>query len=290
MRENGRTHRCGARRRGVVLLLVMLVVSILFVILGQFSYSAKIDRALAENHVRNAQAWCDFMSAVAVCKAAVAREGAPSALSFELAQGGIAVAWTSESGKFNLNTLRSEEPGIPTEQCERLFKTLEENGTLTTLGLAKQVIEFVKGAERPLLTLGELLQVEAITPELLKGVEGKEGLSKFLTVYSDGTIDIGQAPAEVVACLDESLSNPRTLELLKEKLKNPQAQVPGYIETLARQLKDSTTSDMPSYLARVTVTSAFAARTFEVALRKSERGAALVLCNEIGETGERIDQ
>ena len=64
----------------------------------------------------------------------------------------------------------------------------------------------------------------------------------------------------MIACLDESLSNPRTLELLKEKLKNPQAQVPGYIETLARQLRDSVTSDEPSYLARVTLSGAFAAQ------------------------------
>jgi type II secretory pathway component PulK len=268
----------------------MLVVSILFVILGQFSYSAQIDRALAENHVRNAQAWCDFMSAVAVCKVAAARDGAPSALSFELTGGSVSIAWTSESGKYNLNSLKSEDPGIPTEQCERLFKTLEENGTLTVLGLGKQVLEFVKASERPLLTVGELLQVEGITAEILKGVEGKEGLSKFLTVYSDGKIDIAQAPAEVIACLDESLSNPRTLELLKEKLKNPQAQVPGYIETLARQLAESVTSDTPTYLARVTVNGAYAARTFEVALRKAEQGVALVLCNETGETSERVDE
>ncbi len=290
MRTARRAHGVRRDERGVVLLLVMLVVSILFVILGQFSYSVHIDRALAENHVRNAQAWSDFMSAVEVCKAAVARGGAPAALSFELAGGSVSVAWTSESGKFNLNTLRAEDAGIPTEQCERLFKTLEENGTLTALGLGKQVIEFVKTSERPLLTMGELRRIEDVTEEILNGGEGKEGLAKFLTVYSDGAIDMASAPAEVVACLDESLSNPRTLELLKEKLGNPSAQVPGYIETLAQQLRDSVTADAPTYLARVTLQGAFAVRRLDVAVRKTDDGAAVVLCNEIGETNEPVDE
>ncbi len=285
-----RSHGARRRERGVVLLLVMLVVSILFVILGQFSYSVHIDRALAENHVRNAQAWSDFMSAVAVCKAAVSRGGAPAALSFELAGGAVAVAWTSESGKFNLNNLRAEDAGIPTEQCERLFETLEGNGTLTVLGLGKQVIEFVKASPRPLLTLGELRGIEDVTEEVLRGGDGAEGLAKFLTVYSDGAIDLSTAPAEVIACLDESLSNPRTLELLKEKLGNPSAEVPGYVEEVARQLRDSVTVDAPTYMARVTLQGAFAARRLDVAVRKTEAGAAVVLCDEIGESNEPDDE
>lgn len=283
-------HGTGRDERGVVLLLVMLVVSILFVILGQFSYSVGIDRALAENHVRNAQAWSDFMSAIEVCKAAVARGGAPAALSFELAGGAVSARWTSESGKFNLNNLRAEDAGIPTEQCERLFTTLEENGTLAALGLGKQVIEFVKASPRPLLTMGELRGIEDVTEEILRGGDGTEGLAKFLTVYSDGAIDMSAAPAEVIACLDESLSNPRTLELLKEKLANPSAQVPGYVEELARQLRDSVTADAPTYLARVTLRGAFAVRSLDVAVRKTDEGAAVVLCNEIGEANEPVDE
>ena len=66
--------------------------------------------------------------------------------------------------------------------------------------------------------------------------------------------------------------------------------MPGYVEELARQLRDSVTVDAPTYMARVTLQGAFAARRLDVAVRKTEAGAAVVLCDEIGESNEPDDE
>jgi len=315
----------------------MLVVSILFVLIGQLSYSVSLDRALAENHLRDTQARFDLRSATEIFLAAIEREGegpelddgeipddrwdsgnaddlamdegaealeeegyeegdegegssGSGSIEVELPSGKARIRWTSESGKFNINSLRAEDPTIPLEQFERLFQVLEEHGSVTELGLANQIADFVTAVERPLLGIRELKQIESITDEVLDGGGGSEGLTKYLTVYSDGQVNVGDAPVEVIAALDESLNNEKTLALLIRKIKEPRYRVPDYVSRLAERLESSVTTDSRAYLATITLSGNHITRKIEVAARKEEEGFRLLLFNELGETHETDDE
>ncbi|MBN1421386.1 MAG: hypothetical protein JXP34_21615 [Planctomycetes bacterium] len=283
-------HPGGSRRdeRGVVLLLVMLLVSILFVVVGQFAYSVFLDRALAENQLRDAQVRCDLASGAALFLAALGSGAEGKSISLPLRSGTLDVQWESESGKFCLQLLRQEDSRIATEQFERLFKLLEEDGSLTVLGLASSIIDFIHTAERPLLSLGELKHVDGITEEVLAGTDGKGGLSRFLTVHSDGRVNISEAPVQVIACLDESLNNEKTLALLKEKYADPESKVPDYVANLADRLRRSVTTDAEAYLGRISLGGQGGTRTVEVAARKEGEAYRMLLFNEIGENHEAL--
>lgn len=58
----------------------------------------------------------------------------------------------------------------------------------------------------PLDTLAELLMIRGMTKELFFGKDGAPGLSKFLTIYGEGKININTAPLEVVASFREGLA------------------------------------------------------------------------------------
>jgi len=280
--------RARRNERGVILLLVMLLVSVLFVVVGQFSYSVFLDRALAENQLRDVQARYDLASGAALFLAALGSGAEGRSFSLPLRSGTISVQWESESGKFCLNLLRQEDSRIATEQFERLFKLLEEDGTLTVLGLASSIIDFVRTADRPLLGIGELKQVEGVTDEVLAGTgtDGKGGLSRFLTVHSDGRVNLSEAPVPVIACLDESLNNEKTLALLKERYADPQAKVPDYVAKLAESLKRSVTTEAQAYLGRISLQAQGGTRTVEVAARKEGEIFKMLLFNEVGGTNE----
>ncbi len=268
----------------------MLVVSILFVIIGQFSYSTALDRALAQNYQLDTQIRCDCRSALALLRAALAQETEQNSISIELATGTAHIRWTSEAGKFNINTLRSEDNALALDQFEKLFQLLEENGTVSVLGLSHLIADFVRSSPRPLLSMGELKQIGEITDAVIDGGEGTQGLAHFLTVYSDGQINIGDAPPEVIACLDQGINNQETIQLLTKKLEDPEARVPGYVSVLARRLEASVTTDSRAYLATISLSGSAGSRKTEVAVRKEEDVLRVVLYNEASESHETYDQ
>ena len=77
--------------------------SILFVIVGQLAYSVSLDRALAQNHLVDAQIRCDLRSAAEVFRAAVGAGTEERSLSVVLPTGTASIQWVSEAGKFNIN-------------------------------------------------------------------------------------------------------------------------------------------------------------------------------------------
>jgi len=141
-----------------------------------------------------------------------------------------------------------------------------------------------------LVNVWELKQIEEISDEVLLGGDGSKGLADFLTVYSDGRVNISDAPAEVVASLDEGLNNRKTIELLIKALEDPEARVPGYVSNLARRLKDSVTTDSRSYRAKITLGGGKTSRRVEIAVRKVDDDYQVVLFNEMDEPHEQFEQ
>ncbi len=270
--------------RGAILLLVLLVGSILFVIVGQFSRSMVLDRVLAQNHLRDAQVRCDMKSAAALFKAAVSRGEAESPVSFSLPSGIVSLAWTDESGKYNINNLRSEDVNLATQQLDRLFGLLEAKNIVTVLGLSGAIADFVLVSERPILSLGELKQIDGVTEEVLRGLE------PYLTVYSDGLVNFNEAPTEVLSSLTGGVGSARAVEQLKQKLENPGAKVPGAIAGAANRIRKNVSADARAYRARIRLEGDFAVRDFEVAVRREDGRFRTVLFNELEESHERFDE
>jgi type II secretory pathway component PulK len=173
-----------------LLLLVLLVVGVLFVIMEQFSYTVHLDAALAENHLIDAQAWCDVRSAVEAFRAAVSQGKTETTLTLELKSGVASVRWEAESGKFNLNALRAEDAGIALDQFERLFKILEEDGTLPVLALAGKIADFVRRSDRPILALGELKRVDGVTGSFLLGSDHDARRPLYISEVRDGAFQV----------------------------------------------------------------------------------------------------
>jgi general secretion pathway protein K len=67
----------------------------------------------------------------------------------------------------------------------------------------------------PLDTLSELLMIRGVTDELY----GK--ISKYLTVYSNGTININTAGKDVLMCLDEGMDEATAQEIINYRTDKP---------------------------------------------------------------------
>jgi general secretion pathway protein K len=130
-----------------------------------------------------------------------------------------------ESGKINLNYLRNEDGEIDEkreEQLLRLFRVLglkEEMVNPLLDWLDEDDVERQDGAEAfwyqsleepypcangPFLTPRQVFLVKGMRP--LEQFEGKR-LLDYLTIYSEGKVNINTAPAVVLESLSESLDN-----------------------------------------------------------------------------------
>ncbi len=267
-----------SREKGAVLLLVLMVTAVLIVLVGRFSFGSALDLALAKNQLTDAQAECDVLGAVNVLEAAL-EEGSPeNPLVLELSSGEVTIRWTDESGKFNLNVLRTGDTALEVSRLERLFRILEKEKKVQVLGLAGEIADFVLSSERPLFSMGELKGVEGITSRVLEG-DGKEGgLEDYLTVYSNGKIFPDAAPDEVLACLDEGVTGQASVRQLRTLLSNPGAKVAGGVRAAFRRMgKDLFTGRRGAWRAVISLRGPFCSRDVEVALRRGEDGTIRVV-------------
>jgi general secretion pathway protein K len=167
-----------------------------------------------------------------------------------------------ESGKLNVNLLRTEEGEIDEareEQIRRLFVALglkEELVNPLLDWLDADDVERQDGAEayyyrnldepypcanEPFLTPGQIFLVKGMGK--LNRFEGKR-LLDYLTIYSDGKVNINTAPKEVLQCLGESMDAALAEAILEfrrsedfmsiDDLKN----VPGMSEEVFAELRD----------------------------------------------------
>ncbi len=261
------------RDKGVVLLLVLMVTSILVMLIGQFSYGSFLEGALVKNEVKDAQASMDVKSGIVILKRAI-ETGEASPVTVELPSGTLTIQWEAESGKLNLNNLRTENVTMETARLERLFEILENRKIVQVLGLADRIADFVLSSERPILSLGELLRITDMTPEVL------EAIKPFVTVYSDGRLCLDVARDEVVFSLDERMNTSSEAEAFRQAARDSKAKAPSWMKGVARKLTRFFSKSVSSWSARMRLEGEFVSREYEVALRRVGEELRVVLFNE----------
>jgi general secretion pathway protein K len=212
---------------------------------------------------------------------------------------GIAVSGgvVDESGKINVNLLLNEEGEIDEtreEQIRRLFAILglkEEMVNPILDWLDADDVERLDGAEAyyyqnldepypcangPFLTPGQVFLVKGMGK--LEQFEGKR-LLDYLTVYSDGKVNINTAPREVLQCLGESMDAALAeaiVEFRKDEdflsiddLKN----VPGMSDELFGEIRDW-----------ITVRSSIFSMEFKVNCNGAVAGIRAYIMREGGKT------
>ncbi len=238
------------RESGVVLLLVMMVIAVLIVLVGQFSYSALLDRKAARNYLDSAQTMLDVASAAEAACEYLDRHAAPlkepEEMTFNLAGAEIKLELHDEQGKFNVNSVKTPPPGVSAEEAALVFEAVLKNadkpaGTLDS-GLDDSVIALVKESPMPILTMG-MLSDGGGTGDLGLAPDGGSaspdpayaGLASFLTVWTDGKINPASAPDAVLLAitgLEDDLRGSRAGQL-RDKLLNPGANVPSQVSEAA---------------------------------------------------------
>jgi hypothetical protein len=269
----------------VVLLLTLMVIAVLVVLVGQFSYSSVLDRKVARNHLDNAQTHLDVASAsAAVCAYLDKREEPVTGvvnLTLEMEGAEIDVLLSDEQGKFNLNAVVSPPPGVGTEEAEAVFERVFKNadqpaGTLPA-GLDESALRLVKESETPLYTLGALARAGEVDWETLEAREdtastegGLTGLGTFVTVWTDGRVNPRTAPDEVLLALANLGGGGNAADLLREKLLNPGAAVPPYVANAATRARRWVTGESRVYSAVIRTDRDGYRKTAQVVFRKPQ--------------------
>jgi type II secretory pathway component PulK len=297
-----KTHACSIENeRGAALLMTLLMLSLLVVIVGQFSYSVVVDYRVAKNYLLDAQLTLNIFAGIEtaaaqvsqgnpVAKPAQANQEAPSGIQLLVGDSEVSVALEEEDAKLNVNILLTPPQGVSQDEARqvlaRLLKSIEESGAPVSGGLADSIAQYVLDKGSPVLTLRELLNAENVTEEILYGGgeeeldEGFEGLSVYLTVWSDGLIDYNAADDKVLLALVEGM-NERTLDNVLSALDSPSGQIPQNMKAIVARVKRFVKAEGSTYSAIVESRSDYYARKCMAVLKRGEGGASLVLWDEM---------
>jgi len=244
--------------RGVALVLALAVIALLVSLVVDFSYTMMVDLTLAANLRDGQKAFYAARSGVELARHLLQEDDpAFDALDEDWAllpehpgflaaddEGKFKVTIEDEAAKIPLNMLITGDKEkkvdlVVRAQLERLFELLELDPELID-----PVIDWLDpdnnpqpfGAEDayyqslpslypckngPLDALEELLLVKGMTKEILYGTEEKKGLIHFLTLYSDGKVNINTASVEVLASLSDKIDNVTTQAIIDYRQKNP---------------------------------------------------------------------
>jgi general secretion pathway protein K len=280
------------REEGVALLIVLLVVAILAGLIMDSGYTAKVDLTLSALNRDAVRARSLVQSGYAMGCALLSNDtngydglndtwARPDilALGSQLIkeQGQVVGNIVDENSKFNLNTL-VDGHGVMNETAYDQFLRLLYSLNLEPY-LANALVDWMDSDDRalpgggeqsfyassgrvcknaPLDSLRELLLVRGFKPEFLWGTRTQEGLFPYITLYSDGKININTASERVLKSLDEEIDDTlakNILEYRKDKpfeSTNDLKEVPGVTATLFARI-----------LSRITVSSSYFLITLE---------------------------
>lgn len=284
---------------GAALLLTLLMLSLLVVLVGQFSYTVVLDRKVALNYRSDAQVSLDIFAGVEAAAAQIAQgnlqgsqgtSSAQAALQLDSGESQISTSIEEEDAKFNVNILLEPPDGVSQEEAqaalERLLKSADEpEGTLPE-GLAEGIGQYLRDKGSPALTLKELANVQGLTEELIHGQTGDElgegfpGLSKYLTVWSDGLINYNTADEKVLLSLVEGL-NQNMLQMILQNMGKPAQNVPPYVKAQVNRLQRFVKPDGSTFSAVVESQSGSYAKRCMAVLRRGEAGVSLALWDEL---------
>ena len=242
----------------MALVLALAVIALLVSLVVDFSYTMMVDLTLAANLRDGQKAFYVARSGVELAKHLLQEDDpAFDALDEDWAllpehpgflaaddEGRFKVTIEDEAAKIPLNKLITGDKDkkvdlVVRAQLERLFELLELEPELID-----PIIDWLDpdnnpqpfGAEDayyqslpspypckngPLDAIEELLLVKGMTKEILYGTDEKQGLIHFLTLYSDGKVNINTASVEVLASLSDKIDNVTAQAIIDYRQKNP---------------------------------------------------------------------
>jgi len=219
-------------QRGVALILTLLITAILVTLIVEFNYSTQVDLRIAGNFRNDLQAHYLAKSGINIAISylkydlentdtdTLDEDWAKPYPPIPVGEGFVKVITEDENAKININKVVTDE-GKVNEQLRDILHRLFEM-TEADVAILDAIIDWIdpddeplsEGAESsyygsldppyackngPLDTLSELLMIKGVTDE----VYGK--IFKYLTIYSNGTININTAGKDVLMCLDEGM-------------------------------------------------------------------------------------
>ncbi|MGA2955956.1 MAG: type II secretion system minor pseudopilin GspK [Thermodesulfobacteriota bacterium] len=257
MRKQGGEKKGGKGEKGVALVLTLLILTLLVVTGLELNRAVRVEATLAGNFRDLTQAGYIAQSGVEVARALLQnndpvydgldeRWAQFETLSFLSSQyfpeGYFTGRITDENGKLNPNGLIDSNGNV------NLKKRAQLERLLTLLGHPVDWIEAlldwmdtddqprVRGAEReyylslkkpypakngPLDLVEELLLVKGVEPAILYGKEGREGVKNYLTVNSDGQVNINTASLPVLMSLDANVDKMMAQAVLAYRIEKP---------------------------------------------------------------------
>jgi general secretion pathway protein K len=244
-------------QRGVALVLTLLILTLLVVTGLEFNRAIRVEATLAGNYRDVTQGSYIAQSGVEVARALI-QDDDPSYDSLDERWAQFAVfAYLShrfftdgdftgqivdENSKFNPNGLIDPYGNVDPkkkDQLERLLQLLGHNPEVMDA-----ILDWLDpddqrrpmGAEReyymalkhpyapkngPLDSLGEMLLIKGIDSSIFYGTDEREGLRNYLTVYSDGKININTASLPVLLSLSSKVDQIMAQAVLDSRGKKP---------------------------------------------------------------------
>ncbi|MDY7034207.1 MAG: type II secretion system minor pseudopilin GspK [Thermodesulfobacteriota bacterium] len=222
--------------KGVALVIALFVITVLCVMVVEFTYLTRVDITMAANIRDENRAL--YVAKAGVHAALVVLKNddndydaltddwnklamitqSPLAYSEYLGEGGITVSIIDENRKINVNNIEDED-STSLLQLNRLFELLEidtdlidsirdwidsdhdvrDNGAEDDYYLGLEDPYPCKDA--PMSTVSELLLVKGITKEIFYGNEDRKGIREYLTIHTDGKINVNTAESMVLQTL-----------------------------------------------------------------------------------------
>ncbi len=244
-------------RKGVALVLTLLILTLLVVAGLEMNRAVRVEATLAENFRDLTQASCIAESAVEIARALIqdddpAYDGPDekwaqfetlAAYSTRLfPEGRFSGRILDENSKLNPNglvdiygnlNLKKKDQlerllsllGQPADWMEALMDWLDADDQPRPRGAEKEFYLNKKNPHLPkngpLDSLEELLLIRGVSPSLLYGEEGKEGLIDYLTVRSDGRININTASLPVLMSLSPKIDRAMAQAVMAQRLEKP---------------------------------------------------------------------
>jgi len=243
----------------VALVLALAVIALLVSLGVDFSYTMMVDLTLAANLRDGQKAFYAARSGVELARHLLQKDDpAFDALDEDWAllsehpgflsdddEGKFKVTIEDEAAKIPINRLITGDKDnkkidlVVRAQLERLFAVLELDPQLID-----PIIDWLNPGNNPqpfgakdayyqslptpyhckngpLDALEELLLVKGMTKEILYGADEKKGLIHFLTLFSDGKININTAPVEVIQSLSDKIDSVTAQAIIDYRQKNP---------------------------------------------------------------------
>ncbi len=236
----GRRRGAGRETSGLALVFTLVVVAILSIVALEFAFDRRIRAAIVDNHANDLKALYAAGAAIEFAVGLITADGTGAdgledlwALDIgELPVGESAMTWkvTDESGKINLNYLVDERTGredrklvgvlerlmtileMDIEPVAALLDWLDPDGDIRLHGAEDSY--YRRGKETGDCKDASLDVVEELV--LVKGFDAEmvEKLMPFVTVYSDGKINLNTAPATVIQALLPSMDEQTVEDIL----------------------------------------------------------------------------